>query len=172
MKHAIQGRLSRLTALGLTAVLLTASGCHRTSYRHDKAAAPLRARTVAIQVEVYDPVTNLVWENVGVRIVEASVEGSGCICTNPDRDDWYYTDDFGVVDFDAKAIALAEVGFEISDFDEALLSPHVSKDEATVLVEVYAEGYRPVLWEVDISWDRPDAFVQIPFGDLALTEAE
>ncbi len=32
---------------------------------------------VALEVEVYDPVTNFVWENVAVRIVEAEVTGEG-----------------------------------------------------------------------------------------------
>ena len=80
---------------------------------------------VTIEVEVYDPVTNYVWENVGVRLVQADQEWSGCTCTNPDRNDWYYTDEFGVAFFSPRDIADADIGFQLDDaLDKAVISGH------------------------------------------------
>ncbi|MCK5945541.1 MAG: hypothetical protein KAI24_26360, partial [Planctomycetes bacterium] len=45
-------------------------------------------RLTSILVEVYDPNTNLAWENVSVRVVEADQEWSGCTCVSPYLD-WY-----------------------------------------------------------------------------------
>ena len=52
---------------------------------------PAEPRPVSILVEVYDPVTNLVWEGVSVRVVEAWHEWSGCTCMSPFVD-WFETD--------------------------------------------------------------------------------
>jgi hypothetical protein len=42
--------------------------------------------------------------------------------------------------------------------------PDDVRNEATVWLEVAAEGFTPVLVEVPISWSSPDAFVAVPFN--------
>ena len=60
----------------LTCALLTslvASSCGGGHGGHGGPNNPvvLSDRLTSIEVEVYDPITGFVWENVGVRIVEA-----------------------------------------------------------------------------------------------------
>ena len=62
-------------------------------------------RLVELEVEVYDPATNNVWEGVSVRLVEGAQEWSGCVCTNPYPDRWFPTDDTGRVLFTSDGIA-------------------------------------------------------------------
>ena len=112
---------------------------------------------------MYDPQTNFVWENVGVRLVEADQEWSGRICSNPDREDWYYTDTFGTVLFSPKDIADADIGFRVDELERAVISQHRDEDQAIVLLEVWSKGFRPVLWEVKLTYDKNDVFVSIPF---------
>ena len=64
-------------------------------------------RLVSIEVEVYDPVTNQVWQDVGVRIVEAEQEWARRTFVNNDPDAWYLTDENGVVYFAPRDRALA-----------------------------------------------------------------
>ena len=63
-------------------------GCKRV-HRNDPVVVR-SSRLVSIEVEVYDPITNFVWEGVSVRIVEADNEWSGCICPSPYLD-WFDT---------------------------------------------------------------------------------
>lgn len=119
-------------------------------------------RLTSILVEVYDPVTNLAWENVSVRVVEADQEWSGCTCVSPYLD-WYLTDSVGRVLLDEYALGDAEVGFLEDSFGAAVLSPAYSEDEALVVLEVDAVGFAPVIVEVPVSWDNPDVFVEVPF---------
>lgn len=107
---------------------------------HPKSSAVEVPRDVALQVEVYDPVTNFVWEGVGVRIVEGAMEWSGCTCPNPNQQDWYFTGFFGTVSYDAGDLAEAQIGFMEDAFGRAVLSPHPDEDEAFVLIELAAPG--------------------------------
>jgi hypothetical protein len=150
-------------AIPLLLLLLPFAGapaCGGSSHRAPESRA---ARFVSIQVEVYQPSTNYVWENVGVRIVESSQEWSGCTCQSP-HDDWYFTDSSGQVLIDETALAAAEVGFQEDAYGRAILGFHTNEDEATVTLEVDALGFTPVRVQVPLSWDRPDVFVQVPFG--------
>lgn len=120
-------------------------------------------RPVSIQVEVYDPISNFVWENVSVRIVEADNEWSGCVCVSPFVD-WFLTDINGRVFFDEFDIAFAEVGFVEDSVGGAILSPFLDEDQATVLLEIDAVGFSPVFVEVHLNWDHPDVFIEVPFN--------
>ena len=147
--------------IGLVAACLS-TACHHGGGGGD----PVRYEhtlPVTIEVEVYDPLTNYVWENVGVRLVQADQEWSGCTCTNPDRNDWYYTDEFGVAFFSPENVADADIGFQLDALDEAVISRHRDEDEAVVLLEVWAKDHKPVLRQVRLTYDKNDAFVSIPF---------
>jgi hypothetical protein len=113
-------------------------------------------------VEVYDPVTNWVWENVGVRVVQAEQEWSLCTCVSPFAT-WYLTDSSGQVLLDEHLLAAAEVGFVEDGAGRAMIGPRSFEDQATVLLEVSAGGYTPVFVEVELRWDTPDVFVAVPF---------
>lgn len=131
-----------------------------------KSRATLRTespRLVSILVEVYDPVTNLVWENVSVRVVEADQEWSQCTCISPFAD-WLLTDATGRVLLDEFLLADAEVGFQEDIDGRAILGPHRDEDEATVVLEIDALGFTPVIVEVPLRWDTPDVFVEVPFN--------
>lgn len=117
---------------------------------------------VSILVEVYDPVTNFVWENVGVRVVEADQEWADWIYTNPFVD-WYLTDTTGQVLLTEYDLAMADVGFRQDANGRALIFPRGFEDQATVLLEVWAEGFASVFVEVDLCWCQPDVFVAVPF---------
>jgi len=119
-------------------------------------------RLTSILVEVYDPNTNLAWENVSVRVVEADQEWSGCTCVSPYLD-WFQTDSNGRVLLDEYLLADAEVGFVEDEFGAAILSPLIYEDEALVVLEVDAVGFAPVIVEVPVSWHDPDVFVEVPF---------
>lgn len=152
--------MNRLLKTSLLFVLLAAASCGGGAHYHP--APTLKARFVAIEVEVYDPLSGYVWEDVGVRIVQADQEWSSCICVNPLLDDWYYTDAFGVVFFAAADLAFADVGFQ-EDGGEAVISPSPLEDEVTVLLEISAPGLGTVYQSVDLSWDEPSIFVSVPF---------
>jgi hypothetical protein len=129
-------------------------------------AAPAPARTVrpvSIQVEVYDPATNWVWENVLVRVVEAEQEWSQCVCTSP-YEDWIPTDPNGLVFFSEHYLAGVGVGFLEDGVGRAVLGSRHFEDEATVWLEVWAPGFDSVFVAVDLCWCEPDAFVAAPFG--------
>lgn len=134
------------------------------SHDHYVIVEPSRLpRPVSIQVEVYDPATNSVWENVSVRIAEADQEWSNSTWVSP-YEDWYLTDRDGLVYLDEYAIAAAEVGFDVDSTGAAVLGPRSFEDEATVWLEIDAVGFTPVWVEVPLSWSRPDAFVSVPFN--------
>ena len=147
---------SRLLPLALVLTL----SCEQP-YVH---AVPSEAlpRPVSILVEVYDPITNMVWENVSVRVVEASHEWSGCMCVSP-YVDWYLTDAGGQVLLDEVILAYSEVGF-LEDVQGAVIGPGSYEDEATVLLEIDALGFTPVFVEVPLSWSEPDVFVEVAFN--------
>ena len=117
---------------------------------------------VEIEVEVYDPVTNGVWENVGVRVVEAWNEWSGRVVESP-YGDFYLTDVNGLAYISPEGLADYEVGFAINGQGQALLGYEPDRDEATVLIEVFADGFDSVFVEVELTWDQPYRFVSVPF---------
>jgi hypothetical protein len=119
-------------------------------------------RLVSVLVEVYDPVTNLAWEDVSVRIVASDQEWSGCTCQSP-YNDWFLTDSAGRVLLDEYLLAGAEVGFIEDSTGAAVLPPEFDQDEATLVLEIDAVGFSPVIVEVPISWADPDVFVEVPF---------
>ena len=142
----------------LLVLLLTA--CN--SGRRSNAIVVQPARLVSVLVEVYDPITNLAWENVSVRIVEADQEWSGCTCVSPYLD-WFLTDGSGRVLLDEYRLADAEVGFLEESSGAAILEPGLNDDEALVVLEIDAVGFAPVIVEVPVSWADPDVFVEVPF---------
>jgi hypothetical protein len=140
------------------AVLASACGGHH----HHPRPRPEEPRPVSILVEVYDPATNLVWENVSVRVVEADQEWSGGTWVSPWLD-WYLTDANGQVLLDEYLLADAEVGFRLDGAGRALLHPYRDEDQAVVVLEIDAVGFTPVIVEVPLRWDDPDVFVAVPF---------
>lgn len=119
-------------------------------------------RLTSILVEVYDPVTNLAWENVSVRVAEADQEWSGCTCVSP-YFDWFLTDSAGRVLIDEYLLADAEVGFFEDSLGAAVIGPGLHEDEALVVLEIDAVGFAPMFVEVPLTWDQPDVFVEVPF---------
>lgn len=152
--------MSSLRPVLLLLVALVAASCGRSrSHVHVRDESP---RLVSILVEVYDPVTDFVWEGVSVRIVEAYQEWSDTTWVSP-YVDWYETDATGRVLLDEFDLAFAEVGF-LEDVDgRALLGARRDEDQAFVVLEVDALGFTPVTVEVPLSWDVPDVFVEVPF---------
>jgi hypothetical protein len=147
---------SRLMPLLLLSLVACGSG-------HTHSAPNLSVpRPVSILVEVYDPQTNLLWENVSVRIVEADQEWSRCTCSSP-YEDWFLTDSRGQVLLDEYQLAFAEVGFQEDAAGRALLGPRSDEDEALVVLEIDALGFTPVIVEVPLRWDTPDVLVEVPF---------
>lgn len=147
------------------AALLCLAALASCGHRHDHAhvvPAPPPPRPVSILVEVYDPVTNFVWENVSVRIVESEQEWSQCTCVSPYLD-WRLTDSSGRVYFDEYDLALAEVGFVEDVGGRALLYADAWQDEATVWLEIDAVGFSPILVPVSLRWSSPDVYVEVPF---------
>lgn len=143
----------------LLAIVLTACNAG-----HEKVVVPVATpRPVSILVEVYDPVTNLVWENVSVRVVEVDHEWSGSTWVNP-RVEWFLTDNEGLVLFDERLLAASEVGFVTDDAGRAMIGPREFEDEATVVIEVDAPGFTPVIVEVPINWSVPDVTISVPFN--------
>lgn len=145
----------------LLAPLFLAVAC--APEHHDAHVVVPSPRPVSIQVEVYDPVTNYVWENVAVRVMEADQEWSGLTYTSP-YVDWYLTDRDGLVYFDEYMLADATVGFPEDPHGAAMIGPRSFEDEASVWLEVAADGFTPVLVEVQLSWDQADVFVSVPFN--------
>jgi hypothetical protein len=150
------------TTAALTSLLAIAVACEHHDHDHHHDVQPVEARPVSIRVEVYDPVTNQVWIDVSVRVVESDQEWSGCTCTSPFTD-WLLTDDQGRVFFDEYWLAAAQVGFVEDANGRAVLRPELDADEALVVLEVDAVGFTPVIVEVPLRWDVPDVFVEVPF---------
>jgi hypothetical protein len=149
---------SVLFAAALGLLVAGCGGSRRTTAN----VSPAPARPVSILVEVYDPVTNFVWENVLVRVVEASHEWSGCTCVSPYAD-YYPTDATGRVLLDEYVLAFVEVGFLEDRTGAAVLGSRAFEDDATVLLEISAPGFVPVYVDVPLSWSVPDVFVEVPF---------
>jgi hypothetical protein len=147
-----------MTSLLAASLLFSACG----SPRSVDATIVLESRLTSILVEVYDPETNLAWENVSVRIVESDQEWSGCTCVSP-FEDWYLTDSSGRVLLDEYLLASAQVGFLEDGFGAAILAPDYNEDEAVVVLEIDAVGFVPVFVEVPLNWGDPDVFVAVPF---------
>lgn len=142
-------------------LLLAATGCGSHHHETPTVRQP-EPRPVSILVEVYDPHTNLPWQNVSVRIVEADQEWSGSTWHSP-WVDWYLTDANGLVLLDEYLLAAADVGFFEDGVGRAVLGPRYYEDEAVVVLEVAAEGFLPVIVEVPLQWDVPDVHVEVPF---------
>lgn len=138
--------------------------CSHGSGHRDVVVAPAPAvpRPVAIEVEVYDPVSGYVWQGMGVRIVEAEVEATGCFCLSPIPDDWFYSDEFGLVYFSPLDVSYADVGFIENGYGEAVVLPDAFGDEALVILEVWAPGLLPVEVEVYLDWTQPEVFISVP----------
>ncbi|MCA8943483.1 MAG: hypothetical protein KDB80_13045 [Planctomycetes bacterium] len=150
-------------SLPLLLVALLATACH--GHRRAKLVVDTQPlpRTVAIEVEVYDPVSGFVWQDVSVRIVEAYHEWSGCVCESPWFDDYYYTDSSGLVYLDEYSLAFAEVGFLEDTEQRAIVESGRFEDEAVVTLEISAPTFETVWVDVPVSWDEPIAFVSVPF---------
>ena len=148
--------------LTMLAPVLAVGACHRRGDHVHVAPAPRLAR---IQVEVYDPVTNFVWEGVAVRVVEAAQEWSGRTHQSPHTDRFLYSDRTGTVVFDALELGDADVGFLEDEFQRAVLSADPAEDEAYVLLELSAPGFTTVFTEVKLTYRTPDVFVAVPFQD-------
>jgi hypothetical protein len=148
------------SALAALFAFALCTGCHED---HETVVIPVAVpRPVSILVEVYDPVTNYVWENVSVRVVEVDHEWSGCTCVNP-RVEWFLTNAEGLVFFDEHLLAASEVGFLTDGAGRAMIGPHEFEDQATVVIEVDALGFTPVIVEVPLSWNVPDVTISVPF---------
>jgi hypothetical protein len=145
--------------LGLLALVsVTACGSRRTVV-----VTPKPARLVEIEVEVYDPVSNGVWEGVSVRVVEGYHEWSNCTCEagNPF---WLVTDETGRVLFTAEDLADADIGFREDSSRRAILESDRDLDEAFVLIEIDAVGFDRVFVDVPVSWVQPSVLVSVPFS--------
>jgi len=137
--------------------------CHHSSHDDPIIVAPVPAlpRPVAIEVEVYDPISGYVWENMGVRVVEAEVEATGCFCLSPFPDDWFYSDEYGLVYFAPQDLAYADVGFVENAYGEAVVLPDSYGDEALVILEIWAPGFLPVEVEVYLDWTQAETFISV-----------
>ena len=153
--------VSRLVGLG-TLLVLTSCGSRRTVV-----ITPQPSRLVEIEVEVYDPVSNGVWEGVSVRVVEGYHEWSGCTCAAGNPDLWQVTDATGRVLFAAEDLADAEVGFQEDTARRAILESDRHLDEAFVLIEIDAIGFDRVFVDVPVTWRQPSVLVSVPFSATA-----
>jgi len=151
--------LTRFALLGLLS-LLAACGSRRRSPTIIVDPEPV---PVSIEVEVYDPVTNFVWQDVAVRVLESEQEWSGVVTPTPYTDFWQFSDIDGLVFFDEYWIGDSDVGFIEDTNGAALLLPNRFEDEAIVVLELDGLGFTPLYVEVDLSWDFPDIFVSVPF---------
>lgn len=142
----------------LAAALLATACTTRTRIVHVSPPA-----TVSIEIEVYDPVTNGVWEGVGVRVHEAWQEWSGARHVSPFTDAFELTDRAGRVFFSAYDLHVYSVGFPVDEYGRAVLSDHPAGDESIVTLEIWAPGFRSVFVDVDLSWRDPDALIAVPF---------
>ena len=153
--------MRRSVLLACSLLLVTATACH--SRRPVLVVTP-EPRLVSLEVEVYDPVTNFVWEGVGVRIREAWLEWSNQVVPNGDPAVRHLTDITGLAYFSPGDVADAQVGFIEDLFLRAQLEGYDDADEAIVQVELSAPGFPIVLVDVPVSWNDPNAFVSIPYS--------
>jgi hypothetical protein len=155
--------MSRL--LGSCLLIALAAGCGGSKGPHG--AAHAQPRPVSLQVEVYDPVTNGIWENLGVRIVQSDNEWSQCVCESV-NEVLLYTDTNGTVYFSGSHLADAEVGFQEDIYGRAVLGPLGHEDEAWVTIEVGDPTLGYEYFEVRLSYQEPDLFVSVPFSSAPL----
>ena len=155
--------MQRLPAAALGLVLFAVATACSDHHHHSTPVQNPAPRPVSILVEVFDPITNFVWQNVSVRVAEADQEWSQSTATSP-IEDWHLTDGTGQVLFDEFELAFANVGFQEDGNGAAIIGPRSFEDEATVVLEVDAIGFTPVFFEVPLSWLQPDVFVQLPFN--------
>jgi hypothetical protein len=153
--------MKRFAPLSALLAASLAGGCH--GHFDDDPAPIYHDEPVSIEIEVYDPNTQYVWQDVSVRIIEVDHEWSGLIWPNPTKNDFYYTDKFGVVYFSPELLAVSDLGFLEDGIGRAVLSPDYLEDEATVLVEISAPGLGRVYERIELSWDEPRVYVQVPF---------
>jgi hypothetical protein len=149
--------LSRCT-LPWLAVILSACGGRRILVEQRT------PRLVEIEVEVYDPESNGVWEGVSVRVVEGYHEWSRCTCPAGNPNLWQVTARDGRVLFTAADLADADIGFREDGSGDAILSGDRDEDEAFVLVEIDAIGFDRVFVDVPLTWREPSVLVSVPFG--------
>ncbi|MGE0143368.1 MAG: hypothetical protein AB7I19_17550 [Planctomycetota bacterium] len=152
-------RLSRAPVVAVVALALAAVSC---------APRPTLVyidppRPVSIEVQVYDPISGGVWQDVGVRIVQAEQEWSGCLCRSPFVDSFVLTDSSGFAYFSPLDLASYDVGFALDSRGRAVLAPGQFEDEARVLLEVWAPGFASVFVSVDLFWSQPSISIAVPF---------
>ncbi len=151
------------SAMSCSVLCLVLSAC-TARQKEVVVVTPPQPRLVSIEVEAYDPVTNLVWENVGIRIVDGTLEWSGLTIENVDPNAWEYTDSYGTVYFDEFDISDSQIGFVEDSSGRAVLEPDFGADEAVVQIELSAPGFQTVRMDVNIDWEQPDVFISVPFG--------
>ena len=128
----------RLPTWILLSVTLFLSACGGRSRRATVVVVE-QPRLTSVLVEVYDPVTNLAWENVSVRVVEADQEWSGCTCVSP-YFDWFLTDSSGRVLINEYLLADAEVGFFEDSTGAAQVAAVAFVDGAENRVIILSDG--------------------------------
>lgn len=147
--------------LALVLFSLLAAGCTGDTVvvaRPAPSAVP-----VEIEVEVYDPASGGVWQDVGVRVVESWQEWSGLRLGTTRPDLFVLTDRNGLVYLSPQLLADYDVGFGEDALGRAIVGPQYDRDEAVVLIEVFAPGFASRLVEVQVDWDQPYTFVSVPF---------
>lgn len=147
-------------ALPFLALLGALSGCG--GHRHP-ASVRLSPRPVTLQVEVYDPATNFVWQGLGISVIEADHEWSGCKCSAA-QDIVVYTDDVGTAFFSSTLLADVEVGFREDLYSRAVLGPGSDEDEVVITIEVGDPSLGYVYFDVPIDFSKPEVFVSVPFS--------
>ena len=160
----LRARMRPLPVLPLLLLTLIQAACSD----HDDSPAPVaNPRPVSLQVEVYDPESNLVWENMGVQIVQSENEWSNCLCPSQ-NEVLLFTDATGSAFFSPRHIALAQVGFQEDIYGRALLGPAGHEDEAVVTIEVGHPDLGFLYFPVLLSYAEPDVFVSVPFAATLL----
>lgn len=147
------------------AVLAAACDCYddcHDDHHTPPPPPPPEPRPASILVEVFDPTTNLVWQNVSVRVAQSTQEWCGCtyVSSVPQS---FLTDANGRVLLDEFALADVQVGFQQDEVGRAVLAPFAGADEAVVVLEVFAVGFATVVVSVPVSWFDADVFVSVPF---------
>jgi len=147
------------TNFSLLLLPLMLTGCTKTATVVVPAETP---RPVSLEVEVYDPATNLVWQGVSVRVVAGTMEWSGVTIPSASVA-WLVSDSAGLVLFDEYALASAGIGFVEDQLGRAMLEPDLDRDDAVVEIEISAPGFVTVRAQVPLSWEDPDQFASVPF---------
>lgn len=154
--------MKRIALISALFAASLAGGCH-SAHDDDDYGTVYYDEPASIEIEVYDPKTGYVWQDVSVRIVEVDHEWSGCICPNPTANDFFYTDEFGVVYFSPELLYDMDLGFLEDGNGRAIMSPDELEDEASVLVEISAPGLGSIYERIELSWEDPRVYIQVPF---------